>query len=393
MIDEKIQQAIGILQEKEIDMWLTFVRETHVMEDPILDFILGTGVTWQSAFIITASGETLAIAGNLDIANLEGRGHYQEHISYVQSIRNDLIAVLSRFNPNTIAINYSLNTPSADGLTAGMYLHLMSLLKNTPFADRLVSAESIIAALRGRKTPEELSRMRTAIDSTLEIFGEVTGFIRPGKTEKEIADFVSEKVAQRNLTLAWDREMCPAVFTGPHSAGAHAGPTDRVIEPGHLLNMDFGVKVDGYCADLQRTWYICREHETAAPEHVQHGFRTLRKSIDLVADALKPGVTGKAMDDIVRNYLIENGYEGYPHGLGHQVGRAAHDGGALLGPDWERYGNTPFIPVEASEVYTIEPRLFIPDHGIVTIEEEVLVGESGSEFLSPPQAELWVISG
>ena len=185
--------------------------------------------------------------------------------------------------------------------------------------------------------------------------------------------------------------MCPAVFTGPNSAGAHAGPTGRPVETGHLVNMDFGVKVDGYCADLQRTWYVCNNGETAAPESVRHGFRILREAIDKVADALKPGVTGKQMDDIARSHLVENGYKEYPHGLGHQVGRAAHDGGALLGPAWERYGNTPFIPVEAGEVYTIEPRLFVPGHGIVTIEEEVQVAENGSVFLSEPQKTLWEI--
>ncbi len=392
MIDEKIQQVVSILQEKQIDMWLTFVRETGIMADPMVDYIVGTGVTWQTAFIITASGDTVAIAGSLDVANLKSHGHYREVISYLQSIREDLLATLRRFNPGKIAVNYSTSMPAADGLSAGMYLQLLEYLEGTPYQERLISAEPVISALRGRKTPEEIKRMKEAIRITLDIFHQVSDFIRPGRTEKEIAGFVLEKVDRLGLETAWDREHCPAVFTGPDTAGAHAAPTDRPVEPGHLVNMDFGVKFQKYCADLQRTWYVLKPGEKEPPAEVQQGFQVLKTSIDKVAAALKPGVLGKDMDHIARQYLLDNGYEEYPHGLGHQVGREAHDGGALLAPTWERYGETPFLPVEEGQVFTIEPRLNVEGHGIVTVEEEVWVRKEGSEFISDPQTALWLIA-
>ncbi|MCK7525905.1 MAG: M24 family metallopeptidase [Ignavibacteriales bacterium] len=107
---------------------------------------------------------------------------------------------------------------------------------------------------------------------------------------------------------------------------------DRKIEKGHLINMDFGIYYKGYCSDLQRTWYVLKDGETKAPAEVQKGFEIIRDSIQMVADALKPGVTGVEMDDIARNYIIKNGYPEYPHGLGHQVGKEVHDGGAGLFP-------------------------------------------------------------
>ena len=85
--------------------------------------------------------------------------------------------------------------------------------------------------------------------------------------------------------------------------------------------------------------------------------------------------------------------EEYPHGLGHQVGRFAHDGTALLGPAWEKYANKPFEPLEESMVFTIEPRLTVPGRGIATVEEMVIITASGAEFLSPPQKELILIRG
>lgn len=393
MIDEKIQQAVGILKAKQIDMWLTFVRETGVMADPVMDYIAGAGVTWQSAFIITSKGDTLAIVGNLDEAAMKSRGNYREVLSYVQSIREVFLNTLKRFDPKKIAINYSLGVPIADGLSTGMYLQLLEYLQDTPYKDRLVSSEGIIGALRGRKTPEEVKRMKEAIRITLEIFRMVGGFIKSGRTEAEIAAFVLAEVEKRGLETAWDREHCPAVFSGPDTAGAHAAPTDRKVEPGHIINMDFGVKYRDYCSDLQRTWYVLRPGETEAPAPVQRGFQVLKESIDKAAAALKPGVMGKDIDHIARQHLIDNGFREYPHALGHQVGRQAHDGAALLGPAWERYRDTPFLPLEKGQVFTIEPRLMVEGHGVVTMEEEVWVRENGCEFISDPQRELWIIKG
>jgi Xaa-Pro aminopeptidase len=388
---EKIQQAIKILKELNIDMWLTYVRETETIRDPSLDLILGTNCTWQSAFIITSSGETIAIVGSLDVANIKSKNLFNEVIGYVQGIKEDLLKVLERINPNKIAINYSQNSNLADGLTHGMFLDLVEKLKNTPFVERLISSEEIISLLRGRKSPTEIEIMKEAIKITLEIF-ELTGkFIKPGVSEKQIAEFILNEVEKRGLETAWDSEYCPSVFTGPDTAGAHAGPTDRLVKPGHVLNIDFGVKYNGYCSDLQRTWYILRENENDAPEEVKKGFNVIVESIQKAASFLKPDSIAYEVDAVARNYIIENGYEEYPHALGHQVGRKAHDGGVILAPRWERYGEIPYKKVGIDEVYTLEPRLTIKGYGIATVEEEVVVRENGVEFLSQPQTELYLI--
>ncbi|MFA3783978.1 M24 family metallopeptidase [Melioribacteraceae bacterium 4301-Me] len=391
LILEKIEQAVEILNEKNIDMWMTFVRETGNMKDPMMDMIVGTHATWQSAFIITKNGDTHAIIGSLEFENMKSVGTYKNIHPYLKSIKEKLIDVISKINPNKIAVNFSRNSILADGLTHGMYLELIDHLKDSPFAERLVSSEEIIAALRGRKSPKELSLMKEAIKETLKIFNEVTSFIKPGVTEKEIADFVLSIVDKNGYGLAWDKEQCPAVFTGPNTAGAHASPTNRKVEQGHVINMDFGLNINGYCSDLQRTWYVLRPGEDKAPFEVQKGFDVIKESIQLAAKELRPGRLGWEIDFIARDNILKHGYEEYPHGLGHQIGRFAHDGGALLGPRWERYGNLPFLPIEEKQVYTLEPRLTIEGYGIATIEEEVVVTKNGSEFLSEPQKDIYLI--
>jgi Xaa-Pro aminopeptidase len=233
--------------------------------------------------------------------------------------------------------------------------------------------------------------MTRAIEHTLDIIGLASSFIAPGKTEKEIAEFMIHEVEKRNLEFAWEKSHCPAVFTGPETAGAHYKPTDRKVEPGHVLNMDFGVKYEDYCSDMQRTFYILEKGKSQAPPEVQKGFDTIVEAIELARRAIKPGIQGVEIDKTAREHIVSKGYDEFPHGLGHQVGRFAHDGTALLGPPWEKYAQKPFQPLEEGMVFTIEPRLKVPGRGVVTIEEMVVITKDGAEFLAEPQKELILI--
>lgn len=391
MVKEKINQAIQVLNEKDIDLWLTFVRESQTLTDPCLPLILGAHCTPASAFLISKTGATIAIVNNLDFQSIKDTKAYQEVISYTASIRDELCSTLKRLNPNKIAINCSKDDYMADGLTHGMYQLLVDILKDTPYPNRFISAIEIIAALRGRKSPAEIARLKKAIELTVAIFDQVTKFLKPGLTEKQIAAFMLNKVKAAGAGSSWDPTSCPSVFTGPDTAGTHYGPTDRKTERGHIMNIDFGVKVDDYVSDLQRTWYFLREGETAAPAAVQKAFDTVRDAITKAAEFLRPGVEGWQVDDVARQYVISQGFDEFKHGLGHQVGRAAHDGAGTLCPRWDRYGKMPYFKVEARQVYTLEPRVFCEGHGIATIEEEVVVTEAGCEFLSPRQEEIYLI--
>jgi Xaa-Pro aminopeptidase len=362
-----------------------------MMRDPMMDFLCEADMTWHSAFIIFRTGETHAVVGQMEKKTIEDMGIYQNVTGYVEGVKTDLLDILQATNPASIAVNYSQTSEVCDGLTHGMFLTLRDLLAEIGFEDRLVSAEKITSSLRARKTPTEVSWMQTAIEHTLDIFSLVTGYIAAGRSEKEIAAFMRREVDSRGLGFAWDPGHCPAVFTGPDTAGAHYQPTDRKVARGHVLNMDFGVKFKDYTSDLQRTFYILEEGEEEAPEEVLRGFDTIVTSIEMARQALKPGVQGVMIDRIAREYIVSQGYEEFPHGLGHQVGRFAHDGTALLGPAWEKYANKPFETIEENMVFTIEPRLMIPGRGIATIEEMVLVKAGGAEFLSDPQKELILV--
>lgn len=392
MVSEKLDQVPGILRELGIDLWLLFARESATLHDPSFDLVVGSNVTWPSAFLLTSRGDRIAIVGSLDQANLRAHGHYAEIIGYVGGVSDDLRRTIQRLDPRRIAVNYSLDDTMADGLTHGMFLLLARALEGTPYAARLEPAQAILTALRGRKSPGERARIAEACRITCDIYDAITPRLRPGLTEKQVAAMILEEMRRYpGLEPAWEPEHCPAAFTGPESAGAHTGPTDRPIEPGHILNTDFGVRKDGYVSDLQRTWYFLRPGERKAPEAVERGFRTIVEAVHKAAAALRPGVKGVEIDAIARGHIVAQGYPEYPHALGHQVGRSAHDGAGLLCPRWERYGTLPDLPVEAGQVYTIEPRLPVEGHGIATVEEIVAVDPDGAQWLSRPQTELYLV--
>lgn len=391
ILKEKIKQAVSILKEQDIDMWITFVRESSVLRDPAMEMIVSGNSTWQAAFIINKDGGTTAVVGSMEEKNFVKAGLHKNVIGYLKSIKEPLVEYITSKNPKKIAINYSKNSVLADGLSYGLYQVLLDHLADTDYMNRLVSSEEIISSLRGRKSAAELALMKKAVNETLKIFDEATGFIKPGMSELDIANFVKSIAEERGYELAWEETHCPAVFAGPDPAGPHSGPTDKKIEKGSMVNMDFGIKYKGYCSDLQRTWYVLKDGEDTPPEQVQRGFEVIRDSIQMVADRIKPGVTGAEMDDIARNYITENGYDEYPHGLGHQVGKTVHDGVAGLFPRWERYGNAPFMKLEEGQVFTIEPRLPVKGYGVSTLEEEVYLTKDGCEFISEPQKELILI--
>lgn len=390
IIQEKVQQAVEILREKKLDAWLTFVRETSAGGDPILPLIYGQDLTWNSALIITATGESVAIVGRYEAESAIRLNAYTRVIPYDQSIQPDLLRILFELEPEQIAVNYSVNDVHADGLTYGMYQLLIKYLSNTSLIDRLVSAEGLIAAIRGRKTTSEVQRIQAAVRTTQLIFNNTFTYMHPGMTEIQVAEFMHAQLKNYGVGPAWDLAHCPAVNTGPNSPVGHSGPTNLQIEPGHLVHFDFGVKQDGYCSDIQRVVYFLKPGENHPPEPVRRGFDTIFTAIQQAFSAIRPGVRGKDIDAIARGVVTRAGYPEYLYATGHQLGRTAHDGAGILGPLWERYGDTPNYTIEPGHVYTIEPGLAIPGYGYLGLEEDILVTKDGAVFLGDPQTDILI---
>lgn len=387
---EKIAQAVGILQEQKIDAWMTFVRETEHNADPALPLVSPSNVTWHTALIITRQGYKVAIAGRYEVVNFQRMGIWDEVISYDQSIQPALLQALSRLNPKQIAVNYSESDTAADGLSHGMYLTLQRYLAGTPY--ELISAEGILNPLRGRKTPGEIARIKAAVALTDDIINRITKFLKPGQTELEIANFIHAEYKKEGVVPSWDPGHCPSVTCGPDSPVGHVSPSaEFTAKPGQLVRIDQGVILNDYISDIQRVWYLQPKGQTSIPQPVQHAFDSVRAAIMAAAVVLKPGVEGWVVDEAARKTIVAAGYPEYQHAVGHMIGRTVHDGSTLLGPRWERYGRTPYGIVEAGNCYTLELGVQVPQYGLVSLEEDVMVTESGVEWLGHVQTEIIIV--
>jgi Xaa-Pro aminopeptidase len=387
---EKLHQASELLAAHDLDLWLIFVRETAEHTDPSLKLLGQFSFTWPTAIMVTRSGYALALTGLGDDEAVRRTGLFTDIRTYTQSIGPELVRLLSAYDPQRIGINISRGDVSADGLTYGMYLNLCDYLADTPYRNRLVSAESFVAALRSRKTPQEVARLRAAADLGLRIFTAVGDFLRPGVSEREVAAFVQAQTNACGATTAWDPAHCPGLNAGPSSPWGHVGPSDEIVRPGEIFHMDFGVKLNDYCSDHQRVWYCLRPNEDKPPAEVLHAFNAVKAAIQNAAAAIRPGVISWEIDAIARQTITAAGYPEYPHALGHQVGRAVHDGGVGFYPRWERYGDKPYGTIDAGMVLTLELGVRTR-YGYISLEEEILVTADGYEWIGQPQEELWLI--
>ncbi|MGY5853039.1 MAG: Xaa-Pro peptidase family protein [Candidatus Thorarchaeota archaeon] len=383
---EKSNQVCDILKECNVDAWLVWVRETSQMADPVLDLVLGADLVWQSALIYSKQGEKVAIVGNFDTDGIKAKGIFDNIIPYTQSVKQALVDELLRLDPKRIAINYSRNDVAADGLSVGMHMLLKDYLKGTLLLDRLVSAEDIVARLRGRKTPREIERVKKAVEITETIFDRAKDYVKVGMTELDIYRFFHQQMIEFQVGAAWHADHNPAVDAGPNKQFGHAGPTDNMTKAGHLLHFDFGVRYKNYCSDIQRMFFFGNPSEI--PDEVQTAFEAVRDAISAAGDFIRPGVKGHEVDSLARQFVVDGGYAEYQHALGHQVGRHAHDGGTLLGPLWERYGDSPKGLVEAGNIFTLELYVTTESYGQVSLEEDILITKSGCEYLSHPQKEI-----
>lgn len=380
LVAEKHAQAVSLLRDHDLDCWLTFQREGS---DLLLPYLLGREeLVGTAALMLFADGPSVAIVADYDAS--QAAGLFDEVIPYALDWREPLQSLLAERRPRRIAINASEHDHGIDGLTHGLYLTLVAALRPLGLSDALVPAEPVAARVRAIKTPAEVERIRRACEITQRIFDDLTAMLRPGLSESDVHEIVVERMVTYGIGPAWEAETCPAVFAGD-TPGGHGAPGATRLARGERVRLDFGVVSEGYRSDLQRTWYLRAPGETGPPAAIAAEFAAVRDAIDLAARSLRPGVRGHEVDAPVRAQLAAHGLT-FSHALGHQLGRLAHDGGMVLGPDNARYGARAGGTVEAGMVFTLEPCA-----GRTNLEEDVVVTDDGCEFLVPPQRELYLI--
>ena len=231
--------------------------------------------------------------------------------------------------------------------------------------------EGLVEDLRQIKTGAELAVMRRALMLTETVMRQVAGELTPGKTERQVAWEIEKRLREGGAEgLAFP----PIVAGGPNSARPHHHPGDYPLQNGEPIIIDMGAKIDGYCADMTRTFILGQ-----ADEHFRKIYSLVRRAQARAEAELKAGMDSLAGDALAREVIAAAGYgEAFGHSLGHGVGLAVHET-PNLSPSEARRGVLP-----AGCVVTVEPGIYLTGWGGVRLEDMVLLHPEGAEVLNQP---------
>ncbi len=230
-----------------------------------------------------------------------------------------------------------------------------------------------VSDFRGIKTEEEIDCIKKAEAIGDKAFERILTKLKVGMAEKEVAAWLEFFMKEEGADgLSFDT----IAASGIHSAMPHAVPTEKKLQEGDFLTMDFGCKYKGYCSDMTRTVVIGK-----ASKEQKKVYETVLKAQKTALKGIHPGITGKEADSLARNVIEEAGYGKYfGHSLGHSVGLEIHEG-PNFSPKEERV-------LEPGMVITVEPGIYIKDFGGVRIEDVVVITENGCENITHSPKEL-----
>lgn len=234
-------------------------------------------------------------------------------------------------------------------------------------AVEFVNVEDELGDIRIIKTAYEIEQLRQAEHIGDLAFAEILEYLKPGVTELEIAARLEFSMKMHGAS---GNSFDPIVASGINSSMPHAVPSNKKLEKGDFVTLDFGCKYNGYCSDMTRTVVIGK-----ATEKQKAIYGTVLKAQEAVLQYVKPGMTGKDIDAIARNIINEAGYEGcFGHGLGHGTGLNIHES-PRASVKYEKM-------ITSGMTLTVEPGIYIKDFGGVRIEDMIVFTEDGYENLT-----------
>uniref|UniRef100_UPI00404808D5 M24 family metallopeptidase n=1 Tax=Algoriphagus sp. TaxID=1872435 RepID=UPI00404808D5 len=385
------------LKNADVASWLVVCRENY--NDPIATHVGGENASGTAAFLFYTDEtgfHSLAFSPEGEAKALEDLAIHEkvERIPRGESAVARAVAFIKEKGFSTIAINTSASNEMADGLTHSQHQELASLMGSD--INKLVSSEKLVYEWLSIKLAEEVEILKKAAQLASDFQEEAYAKIIPGKTtDAEVAKFLKAKMAEYGVTDAWHPDQNPNVNSGPDRGHSHA--TDKIIQPGDVIQTDFGVKLYGiWVSDIQRFAYVLKEGESSAPKEIQQYWENGKAGSRIALAAMKPGIKGEDVDRAQRDLMDANGSLYVPWSTGHPVGYVAHDVGPNLG------GARLTQPRPAAQKLLKKGMVFAFDgfhcwkqadgtEKTISVEEMAVVNENGATYLISPQEDLILV--
>ena len=239
--------------------------------------------------------------------------------------------------------------------------------------NNLVETEHIIEKQRMIKDNDEISNLEKACEITDNCFSYILDYIKPGMTEKQIADEIEEYYKSRTDGLAFET----IVASGENTSKPHAVPTQRKIQEKDIITIDMGCKVNGYCSDMTRTFFVGK-----VPEEAKKVYDLVLKNQRQTIEEMKDGVSTRVLTKMVENDFQFNGYS-LIHSLGHGVGMEIHEAPYInMRSD---------VSLKENMVVTNEPGIYIPGKFGIRIEDTIQITKFGCISLTKSEKNYIII--
>jgi Xaa-Pro aminopeptidase len=394
--DQVLPQA---MRAHGIDMWIVAVKENHT--DPLWED-LGRGyVSGLGYYVFTDRG-----GERIERAALGPTGYLVEQSAAydIFAPASTLAAFVKERNPRRIGVNTSDEIGPADGLSHTMFQHLVKTL-GEPYASRLVSAERVVSEFRSRRVASEIVAFGEAAGIAIQLAERALSneVITTGKTTLEdVAWWLQDRLLERGLGSEFDM---PSIYvTGPDGIVATSSP--RIVQPGDVMMIDWGVQLMNFGTDVKRVAYVLKPGELAPPRSIQAAFDKAIAVRDVLKKPIKPGVradaTMTAMDAALRaagygviefNRPNADDRTDVVYGF-HPVGNTGHDIGPSL-TTWQPLQAT--FELHRQHIFSFEYFAYtpIPEWGgkklRIPIEDDAILMENGIQFLHPANYRLLVV--
>nr|WP_246421514.1 Xaa-Pro peptidase family protein [Texcoconibacillus texcoconensis] len=240
----------------------------------------------------------------------------------------------------------------------------------------LVPVSGLVEKLRMVKDEQEIQTLQEAVDIADETFNHIQSFIRPGVKEIDVANEIEFFMRKQGAVSS---SFDIIVASGYRSALPHGVASEKTIQHGELVTLDFGAYYKGYCSDITRTVAVGEPSE-----ELKAIYNTVYEAQKLAMNQIKAGLTGKEADKIARDYITERGYGKYfGHSTGHGLGMEVHEG-----PGVSHRSN---VTLKPGMVVTVEPGIYISGVGGTRIEDDTVIAENGNRSLSKSTKELLIL--
>ena len=387
------------MRDNGIDMWIVAVKENHY--DPLWKD-LGRGyITGIGYYVFSDRG-----GDRIERAALGPSGYLLAESGAYDTFgpAATLANYVKTRDPKRIGVNMSEQIGPADGLSVTMLAHLKKTLGD-PYASRLVTAEKLVADFRSHRVAAEIVAFGEAAGIAIQLTERALSneVITPGKTTlEEVAWWMQDRLLDRALGSEFDM---PSVYvTGP--SGIVATSSSRIIQPGDVMMIDWGVQLMNFGTDVKRVAYVLKPGEVAPPKSIQAAFDRAIAVRDVVKKAIKVGVradeTMKRMDAALQaagygviefNRPNQDDKTDVTYGF-HPVGNTGHDIGPSL-TTWQPFQST-FV-LHAQHMFSFEYFAYTPiaEWGgaklRIPIEDDAILTDVGIQFLHPANYRLLII--